>query len=172
MSDFDFEELDQAINDLYEALDDDGSDSDGRSASSTNESSVASSLPVESPSKKQSAGISDMTDIADAVDKVEPTRGVESATPAKPKLAQAKALDVVPAKRIKAIKGAGDVDSDNIESTPVTSSNKGHFMDMVHPSSDISVQHKPNFAAERQRELQIAEAKARAEAVSDAEDSE
>ncbi|MDO4271842.1 MAG: hypothetical protein Q4C83_02600 [Candidatus Saccharibacteria bacterium] len=33
---------------------------------------------------------------------------------------------------------------------------QGHFMDMVHPSSDAMVQRKPNFAAERQAQITIA----------------
>lgn len=34
-----------------------------------------------------------------------------------------------------------------------TTSGKGHFMDMVHPSSDANVQRKHNFAAQRQAEI-------------------
>ena len=38
-----------------------------------------------------------------------------------------------------------------------TTSGKGHFMDMVHPSSDANVQRKHNFAAQRQAEIIQAE---------------
>ena len=38
-----------------------------------------------------------------------------------------------------------------------TASGKGHFMDMVHPSSDANVQRKHNFAAQRQAEIIQAE---------------
>lgn len=38
-----------------------------------------------------------------------------------------------------------------------TTSGKGHFMDMVHPSSDANVQRKHNFAAQRQAEIVQAE---------------
>ena len=39
----------------------------------------------------------------------------------------------------------------------LTTSGKGHFMDMVHPSSDANVQRKHNFAAQRQAEIIQAE---------------
>lgn len=106
MADLDFEELDRAINELYESVDDDVE------------------RPAEEPVRPEPATES----IA------------EHKTAAKPARRPKKSIDMVarPAKTASPKAAAG-----------------GHFMDMVNPSGDVTLQHKPNYAAERQAKIKI-----------------
>lgn len=127
MSDLDFEELDQAINDLYESLDDD------RPAAAKASQPLAQSA---TPSKMTRLRHSTKVTVDD-----NSARGQEQAASqsiARP-AATAHNIDVAAA--------------DQVAKQEASQPGKGHFMDMIHPSSDAMVQHKHNFAAERQSQI-------------------
>lgn len=123
MSDLDFEELDKAINELYESLDED----DGQEPVEPNESAAKSESAMggEQP-KSRNLSRRQMSS--------KPGRRARE-----PRTELAETDDVV----------ADEV----VEQPRLTTKGRGHFMDMVHPSSDAQVQHKHNFASERQAEL-------------------
>ena len=123
MSDLDFEELDKAINELYESLDED----DGQEPVESNESAAKSESTIDGEQPK-SRNLS---------------RRQISGKPGRRAREQRTELTE-----------ADDVVADEVVEQPrLTTKGQGHFMDMVHPSSDAQVQHKHNFASERQAEL-------------------
>lgn len=128
MSDLDFEELDRAINDLYESLDDDEPAAEPDAAPTQSVESAHHRPLPRNNEPKQTPSIA-RTAAPLAARRVPRTAAKASAT-----------------RRTIAIGGA-----EPAATTVVAAQrNKGHFMDMVHPSSDAMVQHKHNFAAERQ----------------------
>lgn len=140
MGDLDFEELDKAINELYESLDDDFAESTGDDGTSSRRdddvSHSASSpevVPASQPLRTRRSG-----------------RGV-------PGLSRRHPMSVNKSPSMSATESVNDhgaEHSDELNNTKAAGSTQhGHFMDMVHPSSDAQVQHKHNFAAERQAEL-------------------
>ena len=135
MSDLDFEELDKAINELYESLDEDDSELMG-SANDEQQSDAVRSVAHEG-----------------AAHKGEATKRARRAG-----RANTGAVARVPADEsvdddIEVAKTAQQAVDDVAEPVKINSKGSGHFMDMVHPSSDAQVQHKHNFAPERQAEL-------------------
>lgn len=123
MSDLDFEELDKAINELYESLDED----DGQELVESNGSAAKS----------------------------ESTMGGEQP---KSRNLSRRQISSKPGRRTREprteLAETDDVVADEVVEQPrLTTKGRGHFMDMVHPSSDAQVQHKHNFASERQAEL-------------------
>ena len=121
MSDIDFDELDQAISDLCDSLDDDFEDPD-LDASATDNMASNTKHHVVKPSKK--------------------------------------VVDIV---------GDGkNTETDNI----VDAKPKGHFMDVVHPSSDVDVAHKTNLAGKRQAKINSHEIKAKKVAINVIDDND
>lgn len=114
MSDINFDELDQAISDLCDSLDDDFEDPD-----------------LDAPA----------------------TDNLASNT---------KHHVVKPSKKVVDIVGDGkNTEADNI----VDAKPKGHFMDIVHPSSDVDVAHKANLASKRQTKIDSHEPKTKKVAI-------
>lgn len=129
MGDLDFDELDKAINELYETLglDDEPDNKAG-----------AQSMPKDDDSNRP---VTDGDDNEPAVESV-----VEPAKSSKRRPIQ----DV--RRPVASDQEQSDVSSDTTNSSP-DDGGHGRFMDMVHPSSDTQLQHKHNFASERQAEL-------------------
>lgn len=135
MSDLDFEELDKAINELYESLDEDDSEL-MESANDEQQNDAVRSVAHEDVARKGEA--------------TKHTRRAGRANTG--------AVARVPADEsvdddIEVAKTAQQAADDVAEPVKLNSKGPGHFMDMVHPSSDAQVQHKHNFAPERQAEL-------------------
>ena len=126
MSDLDFDELDKAINELYESLDDE---------------------PIDASPIKETLGPAAKPE---AKPVIKPVAKPAANRPAQPK--------VQPASRPSYAK--------NSAGTKTGRATSGRFMDMVDQSGDAKVQHKHNYAAERQARLDsklAAQAKASAD---------
>ena len=121
MGDIDFNELDQAISDLCDSLDDDFEDPD-LDAPATDNLASNTKHHVVKPSKK-------------VVDIVGDSKNTEA---------------------------------DNI----VDAKPKGHFMDVVHPSSDVDVARKTNLAGKRQAKINSHEIKAKKVAINVIDDND
>ena len=121
MGDIDFNELDQAISDLCDSLDDDFEDPNLNTPVTDNLTSNAQHHDVKSPKK--------------IVDIVSDSKNNET----------------------------NDVDGGK---------SKGHFMDVVHPSSDVDVAHKTNLAGKRQAKINSHEIKAKKVAINIIDDND
>lgn len=129
MGDLDFDELDKAINELYETLGLDDEPDNGAGAQS---------MPKDDDSNRP---------VADGDDNK--STGKSVAEPVK----SSKRRPVQDVRRpVASDQEQSDASSDTTNSLP-DDGGRGRFMDMVHPSSDTQLQHKHNFASERQAEL-------------------
>lgn len=119
MSDLDFEELDKAINELYESLDADDQELAEPVADNQNAEVAGGTHARHKPSdKRESTNSTRREEVATQVPTSEATESADSGNQSK-----------------------------------LSAKGRGHFMDMIHPSSDAQVQHKHNFAPDRQAEL-------------------
>ena len=129
MGDLDFDELDRAINELCETLDANGKLGDetgGEFASKDdNRRQSIDSRAGDKPAEKDLVGFARLPRQKPIQDVKQPLAGSRARH------------SVLP------------------ETTNSLPDNSGHgrFMDMIHPSSDAQIQHKHNFASERQAEL-------------------
>lgn len=148
MSDLDFEELDKAINELYESLDEDDSEL-MESANDEQQNDAVRSVAREDVARKGEAA-------------KHTRRAGRANTGAVARVSADESVD----DDIEVAKTAQQAADDVAEPVKLNSKGPGHFMDMVHPSSDAQVQHKHNFAPERQAELdaKLAEETVEAEA--------
>ena len=129
MGDLDFDELDKAINELYETL--------GLDDEPDNEAG-AQSMSKDDDSNRP---------VADGDDNKSTDKSV--AGPAK----SSKRRPIQDVRRpVASDQEQSGASSDTTNSSP-DDGGHGRFMDMVHPSSDTQLQHKHNFASERQAEL-------------------
>lgn len=129
MGDLDFDELDKAINELYETL--------GLDDEPDNEAG-AQSMSKDDDSNRLVADGDDNKPVVESV--VEPAKS-------------SKRRPIQDVRRpVASDQEQSDVSSDTTNSSP-DDGGHGRFMDMVHPSSDTQLQHKHNFASERQAEL-------------------
>ena len=135
MSDLDFEELDKAINELYESLDEDDSEL-MESANDEQQNDAVRSVAREGVAHKGEA-----TKRA--------RRAGRANTGAVARVPAGESVD----DDVEVVETAQQATDDATEPVKLNSKGPGHFMDMVHPSSDAQVQHKHNFAPERQAEL-------------------
>lgn len=135
MSDLDFEELDKAINELYESLDEDNSEL-MESANDEQQNDAVRSVAREGVAHKGEA-----TKRA--------RRAGRANTGAVARVPAGESVD----DDVEVVETAQQATDDATEPVKLNSRGPGHFMDMVHPSSDAQVQHKHNFAPERQAEL-------------------
>lgn len=129
MGDLDFDELDKAINELYETLglDDEPDNEAGAQSMSKDDDS---NRPVADGDDNKSTGKS----VAEPV-KSSKRRPIQDVR-----------------RPVTSDQEQSDASSDTTNSSP-DDGGHGRFMDMVHPSSDTQLQHKHNFASERQAEL-------------------
>lgn len=129
MGDLDFDELDRAINELCETLDANGKPSDeagGEFASKDeNRRQSIGGRAGDKPAEKDLVGLARLP-------RQKPIQDV------KQPLAGSRAQHSVLPEATNSSPGNGG---------------PGHFMDMIHPSSDAQIQRKHNFASERQAEL-------------------
>lgn len=129
MGDLDFDELDKAINELYETLGlDDEPDNGARAQSMSKDDD--SNRPV-----------------ADGDDNKSTDKSVAESA----KSSMRRPIQDV-RRPVASDQEQSDASSDTTKSSP-DDGGHGRFMDMVHPSSDTQLQHKHNFASERQAEL-------------------
>ena len=129
MGDLDFGELDKAINELYESLGlDDGPDNGAGAQSMSKDDD--SNRPVADGDDNKST---DMSVVGSA--KSSKRRPIQDVR-----------------RPVASDQEQSDASSDTTNSSP-DDGGHGRFMDMVHPSSDTQLQHKHNFASERQAEL-------------------
>lgn len=129
MGDLDFDELDKAINELYETL--------GLDDEPDNEAG-AQSMPKDDDSNRP---------VADGDDNKSTDKSVAGS---------AKSSKRRPIQDVRRPVASDQEQSDaSLDATNSLPDDGGHgrFMDMVHPSSDAQLQHKHNFAPERQAEL-------------------
>ena len=129
MGDLDFDELDKAINELYETLGLDDEPDNGAGAQSMSKDDD-SNRPV-----------------ADGDDNKSTDKSV--AGPAK----SSKRRPIQDVRRPVASNQEQSNASSDTTNSSLDDGGHGRFMDMVHPSSDTQLQHKHNFASERQAEL-------------------
>ena len=122
MSDLDFEELDKAINELYESLDAD--DQELAESAADNQNTEAAEVASRAHTRHKSGN---KRESVDSVRREEITTQTSTSEATEP------------------------VDDNRQSKLPAKG--RGHFMDMIHPSSDAQVQHKHNFAPDRQAEL-------------------
>lgn len=129
MGDLDFDELDKAINELYETLglDDEPDNEAGAQSTSKDDDS---NRPV-----------------ADGDDNKSTDKSVAGSA----KSSKRRPIQDV-RRPVASDQEQSDASSDTTNSSP-DDGGHGRFMDMVHPSSDTQLQHKHNFASERQAEL-------------------
>lgn len=129
MGDLDFDELDKAINELYETL--------GLDDEPDNEAG-AQSMSKDDDSNRP---------VADGDDNKSTDKSVAGSAKS------SKRRPIQDVRRPAASdQEQSDASSDITNSSP-DDGGHGRFMDMVHPSSDTQLQHKHNFASERQAEL-------------------
>ena len=149
MGDLDFEELDKAINELYESLDDDlddGGNNGGDSNSDNNQASqpVPATRPDEVSASSREGNPEPSSEAAQ-----------KHHTPHRRRIADIE----VPGQRANSVAADQMTEDPTMADAPASvdgaTTGHGHFMDMIHPSSDTQVQHKANFAAERQAELDV-----------------
>ena len=129
MGDLDFDELDKAINELYETLGLDDEPDNGAGAQSMSKDDD-SNRPV-----------------ADGDDNKSTDKSVAGSA----KSSKRRPIQDV-RRPVASDQEQSDASSDTTNSSP-DDGGHGRFMDMVHPSSDTQLQHKHNFASERQAEL-------------------
>lgn len=129
MGDLDFDELDKAINELYETLGLDDEPDNGAGAQSMSKDDD-SNRPV-----------------ADGDDNKSTDKSVAGSA----KSSKRRPIQDV-RRPVASDQEQSDASSDTTNSSP-DGGGHGRFMDMVHPSSDTQLQHKHNFASERQAEL-------------------
>lgn len=129
MGDLDFDELDKAINELYETLGLDDEPDNGAGAQSMSKDDD-SNRPV-----------------ADGDDNKSTDKSVAGSA----KSSKRRPIQDV-RRPVASDQEQSDASSDATNSLP-DDGGHGRFMDMVHPSSDAQLQHKHNFASERQAEL-------------------
>ena len=122
MSDLDFEELDKAINELYESLDAD--DQELAEPVADNQNTEAAEVTSRAHTRHKPDNKHESVDSVRREEIVTQTSTPEATEP---------------------------VDDNHQSKLPAKG--RGHFMDMIHPSSDAQVQHKHNFAPDRQAEL-------------------
>ena len=129
MGDLDFDELDKAINELYETL--------GLDDEPDNEAG-AQSMSKDDDSNRP---------VADGDDNKSTDKSIAGS------VKSSKRRPIQDVRRpVASDQEQSDVSSDTTNSSP-DDGGHGRFMDMVHPSSDTQLQHKHNFASERQAEL-------------------
>lgn len=129
MGDLDFDELDKAINELYETL--------GLDDEPDNEAG-AQSMSKDDDSNRPIADGDDNKSVVES-----------AAEPAK----SSRRRPIQDVRRpVASDQEQSDASSDTTNSS-LDDGGHGRFMDMVHPSSDTQLQHKHNFASERQAEL-------------------
>ena len=129
MGDLDFDELDKAINELYETLGLDDEPDNGAGAQSMSKDDDGN-RPV-----------------ADGDDNKSTDKSVAGS------VKSSKRRPIQDARRpVASDQEQSNASSDATNSSP-DDGGHGRFMDMVHPSSDTQLQHKHNFASERQAEL-------------------
>lgn len=129
MGDLDFDELDKAINELYETLGLDDEPDNGAGAQSMSKDDD-SNRPV-----------------ADGDDNKSTDKSVAGS------VKSSKRRPIQDVRRpVASDQEQSNASSDATNSSP-DDGGHGRFMDMVHPSSDTQLQHKHNFASERQAEL-------------------
>lgn len=154
MGDLDFEDLDRAINDLYESLDDD-------LKRSIEEEIKSSDHKDKGEDKKEDVKSDESLDRAEhkIITKKEETilDAVDVTEDSLPKHdGRQVVIDNVAHQAVKDL--STKPKHKQADNSDLTDKGQGHFMDMVHPSSDANVQHKHNFASERQAELDRREA--------------
>ena len=129
MGDLDFDELDKAINELYETLGLDDEPDNGAGAQSMSKDDD-SNRPV-----------------ADGDDNKSTDKSVAGSAKS------SKRRPIQDVRRPVASNQEQSNASSDTTNSSLDDGGHGRFMDMVHPSSDTQLQHKHNFASERQAEL-------------------
>lgn len=129
MGDLDFDELDKAINELYETL--------GLDDESDNEAGAQSITKDDGGNRPVADGDDDKSTGKGATEPVKSPKRRSIQDVRRP---------------VTSDQEQSDASSDATNSLP-DDGGHGRFMDMVHPSSDAQLQHKHNFASERQAEL-------------------
>lgn len=129
MGDLDFDELDKAINELYETL--------GLDDEPDNEAGAQSMSKDDDSNRPVADGDDNKPVVESAVEPVKSPKRRPTQDVRRP---------------VASDQEQSDASSDTTNSSP-DDGGHGRFMDMVHPSSDTQLQHKHNFASERQAEL-------------------
>lgn len=129
MGDLDFDELDKAINELYETL--------GLDDESDNEAGAQSITKDDGGNRPVADGDDDKSTGKGATEPVKSPKRRSIQDVRRP---------------VASNQEQSDASLDATNSLP-DDGGHGRFMDMVHPSSDAQLQHKHNFASERQAEL-------------------